>query len=136
MQKLQKKYRSLLISLAITGMLVALSYTLFYPDSSGLGKGFSVAIVYMIVRYAALYAGILILLVRLARLFRRTDSILYILPGTINFLVGAECVILYSLGEADRPWLYKCLLNLLIGALILADAFLVKRERSTSQNKL
>ena len=128
MQKLQKKYRSLFISLTITGILVALSYSLFYPDSSGLGKGFSVAIVYMMVRYAALYAGILIFLARLARLLRNTDSILYVLPGTINFLVGAWCVILYSLGEADKPWLYKCLLNLLTGALILADVFRVKKR--------
>ena len=131
MQKLPKKYRSFFISLAITGVLAAFSFLFYYPSHSDLGKGFSVAIIYMLVRYAALYAGILVLLTRLARLLKKTEGILYILPGTINFLVGALCVILYSMGEADRPWLHKCLLNLLMGTLILADAFLLNREIDT-----
>ena len=133
MQKPEKKYRNLFISLAIAGVLVLLSYLFFYPDRSGLGSGFSVAIVYMIVRYAALYAGGIVLLARLAKLLKKTDGLLYVLPGTINFLVGALCLILYFQGDADRPWLYKCLGNLAIGLFILADAFLFHKVTNTSE---
>lgn len=127
MQQLQKAYRNFIISSGIIVVYTIVIYLIFYPDRSGLGKDFSVAVMYMFTRYAVLPLGIVLLLARIVRLMKSNNGIFYVLIGNMNFLIGVLCVILYSMGQANLPWLNKCLFNLLTGTLILIDVFLWKK---------
>ena len=75
------------------------------------------------------------LLTRLARLMKSNNGLFYVVVGTLNVLVGIFCIALYSLGEADMPWLNKCLWNLLVGTFITIDIFVLKSIVNPDQSK-
>jgi hypothetical protein len=120
---MQKKHNNILISCAIVCLFAGLIFLLFYPSTSELGRTFTVAIIYILVRNFALGAGLFALSIRLTRLLKKNDSILYILCGVLNVAIGLVCVFLYFNKEAELQWLHKYLLNLLIGTLIIVDTF-------------
>lgn len=90
-----------------------------------MGRAFNLAIMYILTRNFALYGGFAVLLLRLLTVIKSNTNVLYIFMGTLNLIVGILCVILYYLSLADLPWLHNCLLNLLVGFVILADTFFI-----------
>lgn len=90
-----------------------------------MGEAFNIAVMYILTRNVALYGGLAVLLLRLLTIIKSNTNVLYIFMGILNLMVGLLCVILYYLSLADMPWLHACLLNLLIGFVILADTFII-----------
>lgn len=128
---LTKKYINLLISLGIIAAYVSLIFLLFYGNNNGLGKSFGVAVMYMLTRNVALVLGGIALLTRIFKLVKGNSNLFYVLTGTVNLCVGVLCIALYFFHQADMPWLNKCLLNLLIGFLIVADTVLLGLQINT-----
>jgi len=122
------KYKKLLISIGIIAAWILVIFLFFYRDNNGLGKGFGVAVMYMITRNVAVVVGAIALLCRISKLMKNNINILYILIGTLNLSVGIICIVLFVLKQADMQWLNKCLINMLVGFLIIADTIFIKRE--------
>lgn len=121
-------YKKLLISIGIIAAWILVIFLIFYRDNNGLGKGFGIAVIYMITRNVAVVVGAIALLCRISKLMKNNTNILYILTGTLNLSVGIICIVLFVLKQADMQWLNKCLINMLVGFLIIADTMLIKRE--------
>ena len=119
------KYRNLLISIGIVAVWVLVSFIAFYPDEQGLGSTFSVSVLYIFTAYGCLVLGVIFILLRIIKVWKNRDALLYVLMGVANIAIGLIAIALYTLNLADREWLNKSLLNLLIGVLIVADVFLL-----------
>ena len=117
-----KWLQAILLTFCIAGMLF-----LFYPSHSELGKGFVVASFYMMLRYAALVGGIVLLFTYV--FFRRkiSFSFIFIFMTTLNLAVCFSAVVLYFLQQANREWLHDCLLNGLVGVGMIICMQLGKR---------
>jgi hypothetical protein len=122
--RIRQKYFNLYIACAITGIATLLAILLFYKDTNGMGKWFTLSILYMYARYAFLVIGTLLLLGRVLKLIKRPYALGYILAGVVNIFVALVAVVLYFSTGSDVAWLNACLLNLLVGVLIMADFFL------------
>lgn len=118
------KYRNLLISIAIVAVWVLVNFIAFYPDKQGLGSTFGVSILYMLTGYGALMLGVLLLLLRIFKIWKNPGALLYVLIGVVNIAIGLIAIGLYFFHLADREWLNKSLLNLLVGVLIISDVYL------------
>lgn len=132
---MQRKYQNLFVSLAIIMGSTSICVMIFYPSTSELGKGFSIGVIYMLTLYFALISGVIFLVSRLLRLFKWSDSMIYVLFGTLNLLIGLLGVILYFRKIADMQWLHKSLLNLLVGVLMIVDSFLLKYVFQINRDK-
>lgn len=128
---LSKKYRSFLISLAIIAAYISIIFLLFYGNNNGLGKSFGVAVIYIITRNVVLVVGGIVLLSRIFKLIKSNTHLIYILIGTVNLSVGILSIVLYFLQQADMQWLNKCLLNLLLGFLIVSDTIFLGTQTKT-----
>lgn len=122
------KYKKLLISIGIIAAWILIVILFFNRSNNGLGKEFSIAVMYMVTRNVAIVVGAIALLFRILKLIKVNTNILYVLIGTLNLSVGILCIVLYALKQADMQWLNKCLINLLVGFLIIADTMFIKRE--------
>ena len=115
--------------MVVIGIWAAFNFLFFYPATNGLGKGFNVVIMYMITAYIALVSGVLMLFLRLLRILKNNNSVVYILVGVLNAVAGILTVVLYMSHNVDLSWLNKCLLNLLAGFLILTDVFILNNRK-------
>jgi len=93
------------------GGIMFLSYLL----PSDLGKGFVVAVLYMMLRYVAIAGGFVLLFIYI--LFQRkiSFSLFFIFIATLNIAICLAAVALYFSHFANREWLHDCLLNGLLG---------------------
>jgi hypothetical protein len=115
--------RNLLLSILTVIGSMAVSLLVFYPSTSNLGEGFTVAIFYTISRYLFIGAGILVFLLRILRVVKKS-SYWYIMPAVFNLFIGGLAIFLYFSGKAELSWLNACLINLLIGFVMMADTYL------------
>jgi hypothetical protein len=101
-----------------------MSLFLFYPSQSELGKSFVVSSIYMMLRYVALVAGIILLLVWLFFIRKLSSTFIYIFLATLNMAICLSALVLFFLHHANREWLHDCLLNGLGGAVMLGVAII------------
>lgn len=103
---------------------------ILFRGNNGLGKGFGVAVMYIYTRNVALAIGALTLLLRTLRLVNNANFF-YILFGTLNLCIAVVCLVLYFLERADMQWLNKCLLNMLVGFVVIADVCFFKHQTNS-----
>ena len=127
-----KRNRNLLVALLTLVGVILISFLFFYPSTSDLGKGFTVSIFYMFFRYVFIGIGCIVIVLRFLKVIKNS-SYWYIMPGVFNLFIGILAIVLYSQGEAELAWLNKCLINLLLGFLILADAYFYNFIRSEQE---
>jgi|GEM_PF-2477574 len=118
----KKPLLAIISTICIGGLLV-----LFNRSNSELGKGFVVASFYMMLRYAALVGGIVLLFAYV--FFRRkiSSSFIFIFLTTLNLAVCFSALVLYFLRQANLEWLHDCLLNGLVGVGMIVCMQLGKR---------
>lgn len=121
------KYK-LLLSFGIIGCWVGFNFFFFYPGKNGLGNFFNVTVIYLFTGYGALLAGILLLFLRGLGVLKSSESLVYVLVYTLNVCIFLLALAMYYTHSLDLPWLNRCLLNLLVGFLMLIDSFLLKKE--------
>lgn len=120
------KSKNLLISVAITLAFACMILFLVYPSNSPLGDLFDAFIVLIAVRYIAIGYGVLMLLLRVVKVLKDNQLLIYILAGTLNIFLAIVGFALYFTGMADLDWLHQSTVNLLVGFLILADTFFIE----------
>jgi len=122
--KFNNIFKSFLIiaALSITYFIVSKINTSSSSVISGLG------ILYMVVRYAALYSAIVYILLRVTNLLKANSGLLYIFVGSLNICVGSLAVILFLQGNANLSWLHQCILNIFLGTVIFIDVFFINKN--------
>ena len=118
--------RNLLLSILTVIGSIAVSLLVFYPSTSNLGEGFTVAIFYTISRYVFIVAGILAFVLRVLRVIKNS-SYWYIMPAVFNLFIGSLAIFLYLTGKAELFWLNACLINMLIGFVMIVDTYLYSK---------
>jgi hypothetical protein len=121
------KTKNFLISLLITLTAACIVFLLFYPSGSPLGNLFDSFFILIIMHYAGIGYGILVLLSRILK-FLRNNSLLYLLAGTLNIFLALIGFFLFAFHLADMEWLHKCIGNLAIGFFIFSDVFILGTE--------
>ena len=119
------KYHNLLLSCGIIVLSTIAILFLYYPSSSDLGPKFGVSIIYILISYTVLPLGIFVLILRLFRLLKKNTGLIYIFLGIINLFIGLLAVYLFFTGIVEMSWLNRCFLNLLVGFVIISDAFII-----------
>ncbi len=130
---LTKTNKNFLISSGVIAGYISIIFLLFYGNNNGLGKSFGVAVIYIITRNVVLVVGGIVLLSRIFKLIKKNTHLFYVLIGTVNLSVGILCIFLYFLQQADMQWLNKCLLNLLVGFLIVSDTLFFGKQTNTEK---
>jgi len=118
----KKPLLAIISTFFIGGLLV-----LFNHSNSELGNGFVVASFYMMLRYATLVGGIVLLFAYI--FFRRkiSSSFIFIFLATFNLAVCFSAFVLFFLRQANLEWLHDCLLNGLVGVVMIVCTQLGKR---------
>jgi len=116
-------HKKLLQALKLVISIGALLF-MFYPSTNELGKGFVATSVYMMLRYAALIAAIILFLIRMFFLRQLHSRFIYIFLATLNVAIFLSALVLFFFHHANREWLHACLLNAWVGVVMLGDAVL------------
>lgn len=123
---MKQKLNYIVYSLILIALLSCAIVLVFYPGNSELGRDFNVVVISIFVRYIALWGGIGIILLRLIRLIKKSNNLIYIFLGTLNLCLGLFGWILYIKNEMVITFLHKFILNLLVGTIIFIDVLLLK----------
>ena len=115
----KKWIQAVLLIVFIGGLLF-----LFYPSQSELGKGFVATSVYIVIRYVALVTGIILLLIWLFFLRKLSSTFIYIFLATLNMAICLSAFVLFFFHLANREWVHGCLLNGLVGTVMLGVAII------------
>ena len=113
-------------SLVTIVLLSSFVIFIYYPSNSDLGRNFNLAVILLFIRYCALWAGIGAILLRLVRIIKKSDNLIYIFLGTINVCLGIFSWILYLNNEMVVKVFHMFIINLFIGVIIFIDVFLLK----------
>lgn len=108
-------------------IIVALSLIYIVYFNNKPDQKFGVATVFLLLRYFALWSGLLILLCRLVFLIKRNDSIIYIIAGMLNIILGIIAVIVFISNNMVMQILHLFLINLLLGVIIISDYLFLKK---------
>lgn len=112
---------SLLIVLILGTSIFLFSYAIYAQP----GDFFNVVVIWMMTRYGSLFAGILFLVFRLFKILRTNYKFTYVFIGILNVCEGFLSIVLFLFHGVNVWWFQECLLNLLVGMIILADGFLI-----------
>jgi hypothetical protein len=127
-------YRKIFKSMGLTLFFGYLIFFLLYIIPAQRGDYLTVALVWMSLSYTFMYVGLLILFLRVVRIIKKNGHLLYISLGITNIFSGLLAVALYYFTKMENWWLYHCLINLVIGLIILADTIIkTEKERKNSQ---
>ena len=119
-------------SLILIALLSSSVLFFFYPGNSELGQNFNVVVISIFVRYFALVGGIGVILLRLLRVIKKSDNLVYIFFGTLNLCLGVFSWILYFNNAMVIAFLHMFILNVFVGVIILIDVFLLKTVSNRS----
>jgi hypothetical protein len=117
-------FEKILVCLFLTIVLGVLLYFLFYVIPSKPGDFSALTYIWMFIGYGLIYVSFLILLLRLIRVLKTNNFLFYVFLGVANISMWALCIVLFYLGKVNLWWLNRCLLNLLLGVLIISDGVL------------
>jgi membrane-associated HD superfamily phosphohydrolase len=110
---------SLIVVLAVAFCFFIYSRLTTHPNNSKL----SVSFVYIIMRYVLLALAPVVFLLHLVRIIK-SGHLLFIVTAIGNMAIGITAVLLYLIDKADLQWLHQCLINLLVGFLLLIVVYL------------
>ncbi len=119
-------------SLILIALLSSSVLFFFYPGNSELGQNFNVVVISIFIRYFALVGGIGVILLRLLRVIKKSDNLVYIFFGTLNLCLGVFSWILYFNNAMVIAFLHMFILNVFVGVIILIDVFLLKTVSNRS----
>ena len=119
-------------SLILIALLSSSVLFFFYPGNSELGQNFNVVVISIFIRYFALVGGVGVILLRLLRVIKKSDNLVYIFFGTLNLCLGVFSWILYFNNAMVIAFLHMFILNVFVGVIILIDVFLLKTVSNRS----
>jgi hypothetical protein len=121
------RYRRLIISLIITGLLAGFIF-LVNDNDTEFGASFGAYVKLQMVRYSGAVTGTAALLVAIAlRILKKpyANNLLYIFIGVLNISLGMYGIFYFILNADGIHVIHTFLINLLIGVLISSDVFVI-----------
>ena len=116
--------RNISISLITLVSITILIFIYLQFASNRNASKLSVSFVYIIARYAFLGLAAVFFLLRLLTNLVQKDNLILIFTAIANMAIGISAVIMYFTDQSDIQWLHQCLINLLIGFLLLVTAYI------------
>ena len=123
---MKKRSNNIVCSFIILVLWSSFVLFFFYPSDSELGTGFTVEFIFLLARSFGLWAGIIILTIRLLKIVKDSNDLAYIFTGSLNISLGIISIVLFTFKEMIAPILHLFLLNFFIGVIIYIDVFLSK----------
>lgn len=123
---MKQKCNYIAYSLILIALLSSSVLFLFYPGKNELGPTFNIVIISLFIRHIALWGGIVVILLRLLAVIKKSNNLIYIFLGTLNLCLGVFSWILYFNNEMVTTFLHMFILNVFVGAIIFIDVFLLK----------
>lgn len=123
--KVYKRIDNLLYAIGLVVLCFGISYWILYPSGTGKGDDFFLFTFFFIIQPFAFYFGTSVIALRLFRLLKTNDRFWYIFIGCVNLAFGLSAIILFAQDPSYKTWLNDCLLNLMAGALIISDVFVL-----------
>jgi hypothetical protein len=117
------------VSCTVFILLVLLAFYWKFFNSS---IRFNLIILMIGTRYLFLYAAVILILLRLLKLYVASNSVAYILASLFNILIGFLTLIFYFFHQSNIWWLNQTLLNLLFGMIMILDIFIFSNGRPLS----
>ena len=121
----QNKYHNLSLSCGIIVLSTIAILLMYYPSPGDFGPKFGVSIIYILISNTVLPMGVFVLVLRLIRVLKKNTGLIYIFLGIINLFIGLLAIYLFFAGTVEMSWLNRCFLNLLVGFVIISDAFII-----------
>lgn len=119
-------------SAIILALLSAIVLTIFSPrpnvifrNTVSTGIIDSRFIMFLMLRYFALWSGIIVLLLRLLRVIKNKHSFLYIFISSLNIILGVSGIYFFGFKYISIGMVHMFIINLIIGVIILTDIFLL-----------
>ena len=131
---MKNKINNIFISFLIIAILTITSFIVSKLNTNSNSVISGIGILYMVVRYTALYSAIVCILLRITNLLKRNSRLLYIFVGTLNICVGTLAIVLFLQGNAILTWLHQCILNIFLGTVIFIDVFFINRNPVIDSN--
>ena len=122
---MQLKYKRILYSCLSIIVCLALFYAFYFTDKPD--QKFGMGATFLLLRYFALWSGLILLSCRLISLIKRNDSIIYIAAGALNIILGVAAFALYISHNMIMQILHLFLMNLLLGVIIMSDCLFFKK---------
>jgi hypothetical protein len=119
--EINKKKYNVLFSAILLAILASIIMFAFYPSNSELGQRFAVDAMFLLLRYGGLYIGIGVILLRVLKVVKKNNALLYVFIGLLNICLGVLSLILAISGKMDPSTLNLFIINDVIGAIILLD---------------
>ena len=118
----------------LTMLLGSFFFFFLYALPLSRGQDSYIGILSIFSGYGLLYLGMFSLLLRIIRILRNNISFFYLMVAVANIYTGILSAILYFLGKINLWWFDRCLLNLIVGVVILADGWLFRVSNNEKAN--
>ena len=122
---MQLKYKRILYSSLVITICFLLAYFIYFVNKPD-GK-FGAAASFLLLRYAALWGGLAILVCRIIFLVKSNDTLIYIAIGVLNILMAIVAIALFLSNNMVVQILHLFLMNLFIGSIIILDCLFLKK---------
>ena len=111
-------------------LFLILPALVFYDMSNKESSGnLSVATIHLMIKYASLCGGIVLIILRLFIFDKLKTELVYLSVGVLNLLVLLDAVLLYLYQDGSVRWLHACLINGLAATAIVID-YIVARNNN------
>ena len=115
--------QKLIIAFIMLALVASIILFSVYPTNSPLGERFGVDVIFLFARYLGLYAGILMLIIRLTKILKNRNNFIYILTGALNLCVAIIGLFLFMFGHMNAHLFNAFILNFIIVVLVFSDVF-------------
>ncbi|OQP49014.1 hypothetical protein A4H97_29465 [Niastella yeongjuensis] len=121
----QRKFKNLFFSFLIVIGYLSLNILLFVPDNKDGGILYSLSVTLIFTYYLALGSGVILLLLRMVKMLKNNQVLIYVLVGLMNFCLAFTGILLYHYGKVDIEGVHHSIGSLFVGFLMFADTFIL-----------
>lgn len=111
-------------SLIIVAFIYVLFHILVQSKNDPVNNGVSIYFLVLIISSMAIATAVALLLLKYSGRLKFKNSFFFNLTGVANFCLGAGFLVLLFRDKLDGTSLFRFMLNLIIGAIIIADIIL------------
>jgi len=126
--ELNRKQNNLLLSFIILALLTSIIIFVFYPSTSKLGNTFDLAVAFLFSRYFGLYIGVALILLRILRVLKNNNTLIYIFIGLLNISLGILSLVLAVSNNMDSSVFNLIIVNEVVGAIIFMDIMVLNSK--------
>lgn len=118
--------QKLLLTFIILALLASMILFISKTSENSFGPSFDLFVFLAIIRYASLWLAIVLISLRLIKVWKNRHHIIYLFVGSMNVVLGCLMLGWCWIQPGALHILNAFYINLIIGLLMLGDIFLLK----------